>query len=203
MPAAVLFAADLERDLASQLPESGLMGCRRLAEISIREVQIDTARAIPCIVRPVEKIKDFESELEIDSFRDLRVLIEVDIGFDEVRSTELHRFLVSAARPERRNGKVALGNSPREPSLVVSQLAVTSCIGVIAIVPVGVVISASGGIPDRWIGGRWAGIGVARSTHRLVRIEVGRRQRITRLQNARAADSPTASEMTHSAFPVG
>src|ERR1700730_15667409 len=51
-----------ERNLASQLPESGLMRCRRLAEISIREIHVEDGRAVPRIIWPVEEIEKLAPE---------------------------------------------------------------------------------------------------------------------------------------------
>jgi len=54
-------------------------------EISIRVIHVDTARGnvrIACevyIVRAVEEIVYLKAELEIDSLRDVRVFVEVDI----------------------------------------------------------------------------------------------------------------------------
>src|SRR5450755_3389041 len=106
-----------ERNLASQLPESGLMRCRRLTEISIREIHVEAGRAVPRIVCPVEEIEKLEPELKIDPFRNSVVLVEVNVGLDKVRPTELHRPLISVLTKSR-NRKVALRNCPREPSVV-------------------------------------------------------------------------------------
>jgi len=106
-----------ERNLASQLPESGLMRCRRLAEISIREIHVEAGRAVPRIICPVEEIEKLEPELKIDPFRNSVVLVEVNVRLDKVRPTELRRPFTSVLTKSR-NRKVALRNCPREPSVI-------------------------------------------------------------------------------------
>ena len=93
------------------------MRCGRLAEISIGEIYIDSVGAVPCVVCPVEQIKDFKPELEIDSFRDAIVLVEIDIRLDKVWPTELHGLLISVLT-KRRNCEVALRDRSRQPSAI-------------------------------------------------------------------------------------
>src|SRR5580658_2249846 len=91
---------DLERNLTSYLPESGLVRRGRKAEIAIREIGIDGG-----IVCAVEDIKYVKPDLEIDSFGNSVVFVEVDIGFVEVRPTERVCLLVPL-QTESRNSKV-------------------------------------------------------------------------------------------------
>ena len=84
---------DSEGNLASQLPESGFV---RMPSLGRNFHPGNSCRrrfggAIPCIVCPVEEIEYFKPELEIDSFCDTRVLVEVDIRLDEVWPAELHQ----------------------------------------------------------------------------------------------------------------
>ena len=123
------------------------MRCRRNAEISVREVGVDVGK-----VRPVEQIEEFKPELEVDPFGNGCVFVEVDVGFEEVRSTELHRLLIPAARTERRDCEIGFGDSPTgEPCLVIGRLAVATRIRVVKIVTVGIVVATSRRITDSWI----------------------------------------------------
>ena len=74
------------------------MRSRGCAKVCIWKIRVDVG-----VVGPVEQIEEFEPELEINPFRNLRVFVEVDVGLNEVRLPELHRFLVPAARTERGN----------------------------------------------------------------------------------------------------
>src|ERR1700683_2802502 len=115
-----------------------------MAEIAIREIHVDSAVGDVCkareihIVWPVEEIEDFKPDLEIDPFRNVRVLVEVDIGLDKVRPAELHSLLIPirTAVRESGNGKVGLRNASREPRAVRMGLAIAARIRVSEIIPV-------------------------------------------------------------------
>src|SRR5260370_595720 len=117
MPPPPPFCRDLERNLSSHLPEAGLVRRRRLAKISVREIYIDTAAAVPCVVSPVEEIENLKAELKIDSFRNAIVFVEIDTRFDEVWPAELHSLLISVLT-KNRNREFALGNCPGQPGAV-------------------------------------------------------------------------------------
>src|SRR5580700_7165829 len=97
-----------------------------MAEIAIREIRVDTTQEVVCkareihIVWPVEEIENLKPDLENDPFRNVRVFVEVDISFDKVRPTELHRLLIPirTAVRESGNGKVGLRNASREPRAI-------------------------------------------------------------------------------------
>ena len=108
----------LEGNFAPELPESGLVGCACLAEISICKVHVDAVVSEAYIVRPVKEIEDLKPELEIYSLRNRRVLVDVDIGLYKVWTAETVRLLVSL-HAESGNGEVALGNCPGKPRFVV------------------------------------------------------------------------------------
>src|SRR6266576_4955410 len=154
----------LEGDLAPDLPESGLVGCACLAEITIRKVHVDAVVSKAYIVRPVKEIEDLKPELEIYSLCYTRVLVDVDIGLYEVRTAEPVRLLISLDT-KGGNGEVAFRNCPRKPRFVVGQLVITERIGVIEpdtvylAIPVGVVVPASRRIANRRIRERrtWCG----------------------------------------------
>lgn len=80
----------LEGDLSSDLPPSWQVRIGRLAEVSVANTShvIEVAINVDQI-GSVKDVEHLEAELEIHPFRDLGVLIEVDIGFKEVRLAEL------------------------------------------------------------------------------------------------------------------
>src|SRR5437867_6707110 len=98
------------------------MGLGGFAKICVREVYVDAAVvdtvSVPCVVCPVKQIEELKPELESDSLRNPRVLVEVDIRFDEIGPTELLRFLVSFL-PESWNCEVALRDCTGKPGSVV------------------------------------------------------------------------------------
>src|SRR5271165_697124 len=186
-----------ERKFTSQLPESGLVGRRRLAEISVRKIRINVS-----VVCPVEDIEHFKPELEIDAFRNMRVFVEVDIGFVEVRPAECVGLLIPL-QTKSWNGKVALGNSSREPSAVRVRLAITGRIRLCEIVPIAVVVAAASLVSDSRVGGRAPGdvAKIARLAHRQKAVAIPCSQGITRLEDARAAGSPAPGQVAQSPPP--
>jgi hypothetical protein len=67
------------------------VGCRRLAKVSVREIEDNASIAIVC---PVEDIEDVNPELESDSFRNMCVFVEVDIRLVKIRPAERLRLLI-------------------------------------------------------------------------------------------------------------
>ena len=91
------------------MPEPGFVRSRGCAEISICKIVVNIR-----IVRPIEYIEEFKPELKNYSLSNVSVIVEVNAGFIEIRSTEPVRFLVSLGT-ERRQPKVTLGNRPKQP----------------------------------------------------------------------------------------
>lgn len=140
-----------ERDSSSDLPEPRLMRGRGEAEVTIREVDVRIG-----IIRAIEEVEHFESELEVDSFRDGRVFVEIDVCLKEVRPAELVRLLI-AALPEGWDGKISLGDrSARKPGLIVCGLVIADGIWVIQIFTICVVVAATRRVAHRRICRRWA-----------------------------------------------
>jgi hypothetical protein len=81
------------------------MRSRGCTKVSIWKIRVDIG-----VVSPIEQIEEFEPELEINPFRNLRIFVEIDVSLNEVRLPELHRFLIPAAGTERGNTEVALRN---------------------------------------------------------------------------------------------
>lgn len=179
-----------------------------LTEISIREIYVDApaigAVSIPCIVCSVEQIEEFKPELEINSFRNAVVLVKVDIRFDEVWPAELLCLFISVLT-KGRNREVALGNRPGQPSVIVGQLMVADHIRIRGGgFPVGVVVPASGLIGDGGIRCRASRLVAEgpRLAHREKAIEIIGGYWIAGLENARAANSPTARQVAHGPFSI-
>ena len=203
----ISFAVASEGNLASQLPESGFMGCRRVLEVSVGEIYINaavvSAVSVPGVVCPVEEVEDLKPELEVDPFRDEGVLVNVDIGLNKVRSAEL-LWLFVPFLTESGNGEVALRDCTREPSFVVGQLVVTNCIRVIEVVSVAVVVAAAGRVSDSGIQGRAPGFVTqsARLAHCHEPVRVGCGNGITGLEDTRATEPPSAGHLTDNYCPV-
>src|ERR1700677_1191689 len=95
----------------------------RLAEISIRQIHVDAAgidiriAGEVYIVCPVEEIENLKPELEIDSFRNTRVFIDVDVRLNEIGPAEQIGFLITL-RSESGDGEVGRGNCPCKPGAV-------------------------------------------------------------------------------------
>jgi hypothetical protein len=134
-----------ERDSPPELPEPRLVRSRGEAEVAIREVDVRVG-----IIRAIEEVEHFESELEVDAFRDGCVFIEINIRLKEVRAPELHRLLIPPL-PEGGNGEVALGDRSCQPSLIVRGLMVADSIRVIQILTICVVVAASRRVAHRRI----------------------------------------------------
>lgn len=73
-----------EGNSGADLPVAGELLGSGLAERAICQVGVKGSK-----VHPVEDVKELESQLEVDSLRESRILIEVQICLDEVRRTEL------------------------------------------------------------------------------------------------------------------
>jgi hypothetical protein len=86
----VCFPDNSERKLAAELPESRLMGSRRLAKSPVRQIGIGVG-----IVCPVEEIEHLKPELKINSFPNPVIFVEVEIRLRKIWSAELHGLLIS------------------------------------------------------------------------------------------------------------
>src|SRR3954447_10392688 len=111
----------LERKSAADLPESRFMRSGGSAEASVRNVGVHVG-----VVRPVEQVEQLKPELEVDAFGDVKILVDVSVRLKEIRSPELHHFLVPTAA-KCGCGEVVLGNCSLEPGTVVSRLLVAGC----------------------------------------------------------------------------
>src|SRR3954453_16574892 len=147
------------------------MRCRGGAKRAIREVDVHI-----CIVGPVEEVEELEPELEVHALRDVRIFVEIDVRLKEVRSAELHGFLVSPL-PKSWNGEVALGNCSGKPGFVVGGLFVAQCIWVIQVVAVGVVVTTTRRVAYCRIclRGTWWSIVRRILTYRAIAVEILRR----------------------------
>ena len=85
------------------------MGTACNTEGRIREVGIDVR-----VSRSVENIKEFKPKLEHDTFRNMRVFVEVDVGLVKVGAAELLCLFVPLLS-ESWDREVALGNCSNEP----------------------------------------------------------------------------------------
>ena len=89
------------------------MRSRGSAKVSIWKIRVDVG-----VVGPIEQVEEFEPELKINPFRNLRIFVEIDVSLNEVWLPELHRFLIPAARTERGNPKSLFGIAPVSQSLL-------------------------------------------------------------------------------------
>lgn len=182
----------LESDFSSELPEPGQMRCRGFPEISIRVdavwvVEIDVQQ-----IGPIENIEELKPEFEIDSLGNAGLLVKVDIGLGKVRCAEPANLFISLC-PERRNREVARGNGPGKKGSARRGLSISDRIRIVVIVPICVVVSALGSVANRRVGGRRASSGVG--AYGLIIVGVSDGQGRTGLENARAADAPSAGQM--------
>src|SRR6185437_15609162 len=114
---------------------------------------------------------------------------------DEVGAAELLRLLIAFLA---KSGycEVTLRNCSRQPSAVVGELVVTDCVREVEIIPVAVIVATTCRVSNGWIGSRAPCLITqrARLAYRHETVVIHRRDWITRLHDAGAAETPATSE---------
>ena len=80
----------LKEQSTSDLPIARQLLGRRSAKCTVRQVNVKRSE-----IDPVEKIEELKAELEVESFRNVRRLVNVNVGFKEIGRAEGIRFLIS------------------------------------------------------------------------------------------------------------
>src|SRR5438094_4994094 len=171
-----------------------LLGC--LTECSVRLVDIEGGEVYP--VKDVEKLKTY---LKVDSLRQTRIFVEIQICSGKVWSPELIRLLI-ALRTETGLSELSSRESAIEKRAFRSALVIAAGIGVVEPnasdpggVSIGVVVSASGSEADRWISRGRARAGTC--AYWLERSSGPDHGWVSTLEDAGSANTPAACYPAH------
>lgn len=139
----------LERKSTADLPPTSEELTSGFAKVRIQRVGVHVLQ-----VGAVEEVVELKPDLEVESFSEAVVLVNCSVCLGEIRASELVEFLVAFGSQSRlcklRQGT---GENAVEESRLGVALRVVGDVGVIQVLPVGVVVAAVRGEPVNLVAG--------------------------------------------------